>query len=734
LLVLFAITLGVSAALLFCVQPMIAKMILPLLGGTPSVWNTCIAFFQAMLLAGYVYSHLLRRLRLHHQIAVHASLLLIALAVLPVRIANEAVQSLRPDVDPSFWLLGVLFGSVGLPFFLGCTTSPLLQHWFANTRHPAAQDPYFLYAASNLGSLAGVLSFPVVIEPYVGLTNQAWLWSAGFVCLAILILVCGTMTWTSSARSALLYDDRAAALTSPTSAGGVTVGRRLRWLALASVASSLMLGLTTHITSDLASVPLFWVVPLAIYLLTFILVFSRRSPLPHAWMVWVLPFAAMLYACLTLLQATSVSSTMLHLVIFFVAAMVCHGELARDRPPAQYLTEFYLWLSAGGVLGGIFNAFIAPLIFDGIAEYPLALVCACLLSPPQLRPGQKEWRWWIALGLPLAIGAMTAGVVYGMTALGIDQSALSTVMLLGVLAILWVFAARRPVSFGLGIGSMLIVGWGVTAIGETVLYRERTYFSVLRVQRDAASNSILLIHGSTVHGQQSLAPDRRAEPLSYYHRTGPIGQVFAEVDSHLVKPSVAVVGLGAGSLAAYARPNHHWTFFEIDPAVERIAANPDYFTFLENCTAEKLKVILGDARLRLQTVPNDEYGLIILDAFSSDAIPVHLLTREAMRLYLSKLVDGGVLAFHISSRHLDLRPVLKGLAADSSLICRSRFDRVSLEEEDRTGKSTSAWVIMARRETDLGNLMRDRRWQPLRTGTVLWTDDHSNLWSVVRWD
>jgi hypothetical protein len=714
---------------------MIAKMTLPLLGGSPSVWNTCMAFFQATLLAGYAYAHLTTRLRLRAQIALHGVLLLLPLAVLPIHIADNAVQSLRPDVSPSLWLLGVLLMSVGLPFFLISTTNPLLQRWFASTNHPSAKDPYFLYVASNLGSLCGVLSFPILIEPYLGLRLQTWYWSAGYACLALLTLSCAGLVWRLSRTQ--VHPDHAVMQggESPVTHGAehLTAGRRLRWLALAAVASSLMLGLTTHITSEFISVPLFWVVPLTIYLLTLILVFARRTILPHAWMVRALPIAAVLFAIMMLLEATEVHFMVFHVLIFFVAAMVCHGELTKDRPSTRHLTEFYLWLSAGGVLGGLFNAFIAPLVFKGVAEYPLALVCACLLSPTTVGTQQGARNWWFELGFPLAIGSATAGVVLGLPAIGIERGPLSIAALLGVLAILWFVSANRPVSFGLGIGSMIFVTSTITSTAAHVLYRERTYFSLLRIEHDPVTNCYQLIHGSTVHGQQSAVRDGRAEPLSYYYRAGPVGQVFESFNGRTARPRVAVVGLGIGSLAAYAQPGQHWTFYEIDPAVERAARNANYFTFLQDCQADQLDVVLGDARLRLQEVPDKEYGLIVLDAFSSDAIPVHLLTREALRLYLDKLVDSGMLVLHVSTRHLDLRRVLKGLAAEGALACRGRFDVITLEEAIETGRFSSAWVVMARREAYLGELLWDRRWRPLVIQPLHWTDDYSNILSVLKW-
>jgi hypothetical protein len=501
-------------------------------------------------------------------------------------------------------------------------------------------------------------------------------------------------------------------------------------VALAFIPSSLMLGVTMYLTTDLASIPLLWVIPLALYLLTFILVFARRPVPPHSWMVGALPMTVVLLALAMCLQTTQPIFIPVHLLTFFVAAMVCHGELVRHRPPARHLTAFYLAMSLGGVLGGIFNALIAPILFDWVAEYPLALVLACL-ARPVVGPLARTPRDLASdLVIPLALGVLMAGLVPRFLPFTESQAAsLGLKFAFGLAAFLCYTFRDRPVRFALGIGAVLLASQVAVNVYGPVLHRERNFFGVLRVAQDARGSYRRLIHGNTIHGQQSLDPGRRREPLTYDHRTGPIGQIFEAFAERSARPDVAVVGLGAGTMACYAKPDQRWTFYEIDPAVVRIARDPRYFTYIEDCRARSCDVILGDARLRLREAPESGYGLIILDAFSSDAIPVHLLTREALRLYRSKLADGGLIACHISNRYIDLAPVLGVLARDAGLVARVRSDLDLSPEQVEDGKLPSAWIVMAARGADLGALAKDPRWREPRSRPeeAVWTDDFSNI-------
>jgi spermidine synthase len=724
---LFALTMFIGAALLFVVQPMIGKMFLPFLGGTPAVWTTCMLFFQAALLAGYAYAHAsTSRLGNRRQISLHIGLLLLPFFFLPLGISQKWVGRPPQGVSPSLWLLGLLIGMVGLPFFAVSTTAPLLQRWFSMTDHPSAHDPYFLYSASNVGSMLALIGYPLLLEPNLSLARQGAYWAAGYGLLVVLILACATTIW----RTPQVVAHTPTSSTDSAESKSPGVKEWLRWVALAFVPSSLMLSVTTYMTTDLAPVPLLWVVPLAIYLLTFILVFARRSPIPHRLMVRLLPMSVVLLTLIFSLKTSQAIFIPVHLLNLFVVAMVCHGELMQHRPVARHLTAFYLAMSLGGVLGGIFNALVAPQIFSWVAEYPIALVLSCLACPSVSPISRKPKSAALDLVLPLILGVLLIWLVPVLVPRSTSQSdATGPKVAFGVAAFICYTFKGRPARFALGIGVVLLSSQLLVNLEGKVLYQERSFFGVLRVTEDAGGNFRQLIHGRTLHGMQSLEPNRRSEPLSYYHRTGPIGQVFEALATRDRMPNVAVVGLGAGTLASYATPEQRWTFYEIDPAVIKIARDPRYFSFLEDCRARSCDVVLGDARLRLREARNASYGLIVLDAFSSDAIPMHLLTREAFQVYRQKLADGGLIAFHISNRYIDLAPVLSKLASDAGLIHRVRSDLEATAEQVRNGKSPSIWVIVASHEDDLGPLAKDARWKESssRSDESVWTDDYSNL-------
>jgi hypothetical protein len=725
----FALTLFISASLLFCIQPMIAKMILPVLGGSPSVWSTCMVFFQAVLLAGYTYAYAMTAwLRLRRQAALHFGVLLLPVLVLPLAITPGTVQAPSPAANPSVWLLGLLLTSVGLPFFVGASTAPLLQKWFAETGHPAGKDPYFLYGASNLGSLIALLGYPILMEPGLRLAQQSLLWSVGYGVLAVLTFVCAVLV-------VLAPRDLPRAVDEPiigAVASHPLVRQRLSWVALAFIPSSLLLGVTTYLSTDVASIPLFWIIPLALYLVTFILAFSRREILPLRLLTRVSRPAILVLVLVTCLYPVQVVFIPLHLLVFFLAASVCHGELARRRPSVRHLTEFYLAISLGGVLGGVFNALIAPVVFDRVVEYPLAMVLACLALPGvAARSGTRHLQARVLdFAFPLALGSAIVGVRLWLTdpaTIPTSSDNLTMILAFSLGSLICFTFVERPVRFALGIAALL--GSGMLMSQGQVLHRERSFFGSLSVVRLEPGPYHQLIHGTTVHGQQSLDPHRRQEPLTYYYRTGPIGQVFEVFGQRSSRPTVAVVGLGTGSLAAYAQPGERWTFYEIDPSVARIASNPAYFTYLRDCRASAREIVLGDARLRLRDAPGHRYDLIVLDAFSSDSIPVHLLTREAIDLYRSKLAPDGMMAFHISNRHLDLATILGAVARDEDLVCRVRRDTRLNPDEQRLGKSVSTWAILANRENDLGSLATDPAWvlPRVRRNEAAWTDDFSNI-------
>ncbi len=735
---LFGITMFLGAALLFSVQPMIAKMVLPLLGGSPAVWTSCMVFFQASLLAGYTYAHLLTKwFDPRAQAVAHSAVLLLPCWVLPISISPDTIHGLTRDANPMAWLLELLVVTVWLPFFLASTTAPLLQKWFGLTDHPAGKDPYFLYGASNLGSLLALVAYPLLLEPRLSLAQQSQLWAAAYALFAVLTWCCSFLVWQSVRRAAPAHSPAATRHGSakgnhPADSSRLTALRRTRWLGLAFVPSSLMLGVTTYLSTDIAAMPLLWVIPLMLYLLSFILAFAKRRVIPETWLLWVLPVAVVALSFTFFFETVELSLALsLHLGTFFLAALVCHGQLAKERPSADHLTEFYLWVSIGGVLGGLFNAVVAPLLFDRLLEYPVALLLLCLLRPGGARGTRGRFVYWFDGLLPLVVAALLApAIVLGLRTAGPKPSSL-LIALISIPALLFCYSLRkRPMRFALGVGAILLASQFAGSAYGRVVHRDRSFFGIYRVIYNPEYNWHQLAHGNTLHGLQSLYPAHRLLPLAYYHPTGPIGRVFEVFRENPAKPSVAVVGLGAGSLASYAEPDQEWTFYEIDPVVERIARDPRWFSFLHYARAGKLEVVLADGRIGLGEASDEQYGLIVLDAFTSDSIPLHLLTREALALYLRKLAAHGLLALHISNRHLDLQPVLGTLAADAHLI-----GRVWGDLDVAPGKLASQWVVMARQERDLGQIAGDRRWQnlPAAPGAAVWTDDFSNIWSIFRW-
>lgn len=760
----FAATMLLSAGLLFSVQPLVSKMLLPLLGGTPAVWNTCTVFFQALLLAGYGYAHVTTsRLRAHTQIVVHTLLLIAAAAALPLAISDEGLLASSTAADPTLWLLGTLAVSVGLPFFMVATTAPFLQRWFAQTNHPWAGDPYFLYAASNLGSLAALLGYPLWLESKFRLAEQSSIWAIGYGIFAIAVFICLTAALLNSNRGVVAgtseHKENIECSSPLANSCTITWAQRLQWIFFAFVPSSLLLGVTTYLTTDIASIALLWVVPLALYLLTYIIAFGTKGGRLEIWTSRILPAGAVALMFLLLSEATQPGwlLVVVHLVFFFVAALASHLRLARDRPPAVHLTAFYFWISAGGVLGGAFNALVAPHLFDRILEYPLLIVLACLARPSisklkalstspsetsedlrashagrsLLRPGQLgDWL------LPAGLGAFTVWCIWTLADADWLGQQMRIGLMFGVPLVISYLFADRALRFALGLAAVFLASGIYSGTHGQTLHAERNFYGVLRVTVDPNGESRRLIHGNTVHGRQYIDPARAAEPLSYYHRTGPLGDIFNALHNRKHATRVAVVGLGTGSILSYARPGDQWTYYEINPAVYELARNTNYFTYLAQCAAQPINVVLGDARLRMREAPDRAYDLIVLDAFSSDAIPVHLITREAIDLYLSKIAEGGLLAFHISNRWLDLEPVLGDLAQSAGLICHA-FDEMTVSErEERLGKDQSHWLIMGRHRTDLGRLVKDSRWLPVnpRSEPQIWSDDFSNLLDALKWN
>lgn len=719
---LFAIATALSAALLFVVQPMVSKALLPVLGGVPSVWNTCLVFFQSMVLLGYAYAHAVAmRLPARVQVVLHLALAVTAAAALVLPVRTEAGRFFSPTDEPIRWLVLQLTLAVGLPFAVLAATAPLLQRWFASGTRD--RDPYVLYAGSNLGSLIGLLSYPVLLEPHLSLAAQRRLWMFGYVVFVALLAACGL----ASRGTPVVHAAPAATASRPLGAW-----RRVRWMLLALVPSSYLMGLTAFLTSEVAAVPFLWVVPLALYLISFILVFAPVTLVTHRRVARVMP-ALILFTVLVDVSGMTLPLAVLiplHLAAFLVVAITCHGELACDRPPPAALTQYYLLMSLGGALGGALTALVAPLVFDRIVEYPLAMVLACLLRPAgddSPRPG------WLDVALPLALGGLTAGLVLAPWTHGLGEQARVAAMF-GLPAILCYTFSTRPVRFALGLAALLLAAHLDLGPYGRPLLEERTFFGVLRVTVDPGGRFHQLVHGHTIHGRQHRSGSLRRVPLAYFHPTGPAGDIFTHARAQPTSAAVAVVGLGVGTLCAYARPGEEWVFYELDPAVERIARDERYFTFWRDCRAGRRSVVTGDARLRLVEAADGRYSVLVVDAFSSGVIPVHLITREALALYRRKTAPDGWIVFHLSSQHLDLLPLAARLAQDAGWVAYARDDLLLTAAERDAGKDPSRWVVMARTGEELQALAADRRWRALRAGdsAAVWTDDFSNIWSVIR--
>lgn len=722
---IFTITLILSAFLLFSVQPMFGKMILPLLGGTPGVWNTAMVFFQAMLLGGYAYAHLTTKyLNVRAQAVLHVILLGLCVFVLPIAIPEGWTHPPTMD-NPTPWLLGLMALAVGGPFFVLAGTAPMLQRWFSTTDHPDSQNPYFLYAASNLGSMAALIGYPLVIEPLIGLHEQSHVWMYGYITLIALIAGAGLMSGRTTVAKPAYDPHQPANSTVPDNK------MRLMWLLLAFIPSSLMIGVTTFITTDIASVPLIWVVPLALYLLTFIIVFSRFNRLSlarcHHWQC-----IAMIFVAIFLLRdITSIKmlSVIIHLTAFFLSVLTCHLALAQRKPTPQHLTEFYLIMSLGGVLGGAFNTFVAVYLFPLPLEYAL-MMCIALFVPVIV--GQIELRKAefvhckniIAMTLMAALAAFVTP----------NMISVATIMIVVIFMSLFLLLRYKGV-FVATLVTMIALdpGYSWTQL-DTTRFIERNFFGVVRVVDSDSGNARTLMHGTTLHGTQALSEKYRLSPLSYYAASSPGGQVFGILSELDQKPqNVAILGLGAGSVACFPSPDRHFTFYEIDPAILKVAMNKELFTYLSDC-GSPYDVVMGDARLKMVEAPDHSFDMIFMDAFSSDSIPVHLLTKEAFDLYFRKLKPDGFIVIHISNRFMDLRPVL--MAAADLMDARIWFNtnRGRVLSEANLQILPSSFGLMTR-STNVDSVIETHftQWFQIEQTESFrpWTDDYANITSLL---
>jgi hypothetical protein len=748
--IVWAATIFLSAFLLFLIQPMMAKMILPMLGGTPAVWNTCMLFYQTALLAGYAYVHLMNLyVSPRRQFIVHLILITVPLLLMPIGL--PAGWTPPDQANPVLWVLLLLSVAIGLPFFVLSTTAPLLQKWFSWTNHRSANDPYFLYAASNAGSMLALLGYPFVIEPWLPLRGaqsltQTRFWSFGYGLLVVLLAICAWFAGKARQDRVLVaglsVEPQAARSVSPLQPGTI-----VRWVMLAFIPSSLLLGATTYITLNVAAIPLLWVIPLALYLLSFILVFAKWPAANHRIMVIALPLVLLLLVFDAMPAAPSLpysAQLFLPLVGLAVVAMVCHGELARTRPPTDRLTMFYMAMSIGGALGGLFNALIAPIVFKDIHEYEIVLVLAALVMPCLERADPLWSGAWSpyrlsATGKPMTDMAWIGGVILatglsGWLSYSIpDIPILLDIVLACVPLLVCYVCVGRPLRFGAGLAAVLVTAHIVGQLfGSPVLFQTRTFFGVLKVRVDEDVHK--LIHGTINHGMQRFTPEsRRRESLSYFHPTGPYGQIFSAARGVYAKKRIAVAGLGIAALANYAEKDQSLTYYEIDPAVVEIAKNPRLFTYYDDAQERgvDLRVVFGDARLKMEEAADGSYDMVVLDAFTSDAIPVHLLTREAMGMYLRKLTAHGLLVVHISNRYLALEPVLGNLAAALGLVALKQSD----EAKGVPLKYSTDMVVMARDLDALGPFQGDPRWSPLQRSAAVgvWSDDFSNVVGILKW-
>ena len=729
---LFAVTTFSSAALVFLVQPMVAKLVLPLLGGSPSVWNTSMAFFQIALLVGYGYAHALQRIAsVRTQALVHCAALVIAAVALPLRV-NGLIGPPTSD-HPTLWLLGELAVSIGAPFAVLSATAPLVQAWHARTIGAVdGKEPYALYAASNLGSLLALLAYPIIVEPMVTLAHQRYGWSVGYAAFLMLM-----------ASLAVVVTRTQAAAVEAAPKPETTVGwrNRLTWIVLAAIPSSLMLGVTTYITTDVASAPFLWVIPLALYLTTFIIAFQDRPAIPPD--ITLAFQGAALAACAALLpfRATFFGLVLfVHLTAFFFTALMCHQRLVARRPEPAHLTEFYLCLSLGGVVGGAFNAFLAPVIFNTVLEYPIVLVLSCFARPWGELQKMPIWIWTAfivgivgAVATPIAETLAWPHLTHRSVVGAFDQAELfdmgMKVLLTSSVICAFLVRSRALLFFGV----IIVLSYASASAADRTDTRQswRSFFGVLKQSETTVATLggqvKMLAHGTTLHGAQAQAAQYRCQPLVYYTPRTPTGQVFAKLESQSSALRIGAVGLGTGSVAAYVRPDDHLTFFEIDPLVVRISSDPRHFSYTTECAKGKVDYVIGDARLTVAKQPAGTFDVLLIDAFSSDAVPAHLLTVEAVRGYLTKLKPNGVLILHLSNRNLDLMGPAQAVSRAAGGWGLAQYYRPP-KETGGSWESAEDAVIVAKTHEALAAFKADKRWQTVDPFKARpWTDDYMNL-------
>lgn len=727
----FTASIFLSAILLFSVQPMFSKLVLPLLGGSSSVWNTAMVFFQGALLAGYIYAHLISKyLKFMTQIIIHALVLLLGCFFLPLSIAKGWTP---PETGPqALWLIGLFAVSVGAPFFAISANAPLLQRWFSRTSDKDADDPYFLYAASNAGSLLSLCLYPILFEPFLRLREQTNFWAFGYVILIIVIVSAGLFAY--KARDLNIHPTAEMKTTEKPSQ--LPVSLVLFWVVLAFIPSSLMLGVTSHMTNNIASAPFLWIMPLALYLLTFIFAFAKRPLVTSIQLKYLYLFSIFVALWAGFFIKSLLLSIGISLACYFIIALGCHLRLVEKRPDVSRLTEFYIWMSFGGVLGGVFNALIAPLIFTTVYEYVIVLSAAyliyfkfdkILLAKDDF---SRELVRVILISIALFIGLKLAkthlsfcilltGIYlsYGLGRLS-DTKIMSTILNFLLVAALTVLIP-------------------LMSANENVL-NDRSFFGMIHVKAEASQHGVVhkFLHGNTVHNYQFQTEGLKTVPLAYYSRNNTFDRGLKFARSEASDPSkfnVSMIGLGAGAMACYEKPTDNWTYFEIDPAVVDMATNNDYFSYMQDCSFNS-DVRIGDARLKFQDIPEHSQDYIIVDAFSSDSIPAHLVNKEAMALYLSRLKPNGLIFFHTSNRVLDVSSVVVNLAEDANLA--SRFIIVDSFEGNPYAKyeTPSSAIIIGTRKQMESLSESDDKWREFVASpdVGLWSDDYSYILGTLK--
>jgi hypothetical protein len=735
---LFAISLFTGAVLLFWVQPLIAKALLPAYGGVPEVWGGCIIFFQSVIVIAYGYVILLDKFfGLSRQVIIHIAVLALAASLaLPLNLGVMRSDWLY-NRAPILSVLAELAVTLGLPAFALATSSPLLQTWAARINPGFGQSVYSLYAVSNTGSLIATVGYPFLVEPALSLTRQSGVWTGIYLAYVLAVLACAWMVWRLGRAATPKNSVAGASSRGPSDEIQLTGGERWKWLLLSAVPTSLLLSVTNYVTSNITATPLLWMAPLTLYLLAFILAFTAR-PWRLKFKPGLLAQGAAILSTLTLVAEATEPAwalALLHLAAFFILTAGATYQLASTKPAVNRLSEYYLMIAVGGWLGGAFNTFLAPSMFDRPWEYPLMIVVACLVcqqgqqgksAKPTLRSGLQDGVYAALIGALALLLARFAGF------LRMDD--LPRVALAFGLPLVLAnhLFKNRPLRFALAIGAIVVAGGLTSEALNRTLYSERNFFGALRVTSapDFSMNS--LFHGNTVHGKQFADAARRCDPISYFHSDGPFGDIVKAFEASPTPKNVGVIGLGVGSMIGYARPGYDWTFYELNPEVIKIARNKAYFTYLSDCSRQEARIVSGDARLKLRESLDRNFGLIVFDAFNSDAIPTHLLTIEAIGLYLSKLGGNGLLAFHISNRSVDLRPVLAAAADAADAECLWRRDA---NESSAKGKDASEWIVLVRRANSLEGLAPLLRWERITSTdrAAMWTDNYASLLKVIRW-